>query len=76
MTWKADLDSHDRQLSEIKRKIIKPVAMPRGRKRKNSFVPIPWIPNSSEDEDQVVHVPEAAPLVPRHVPGLYPEPQG
>ena len=35
--------------------------MPRGRKRKNVFVPQPWIPNSSsEDEHEVPrqHVPQ------------------
>ena len=55
--------------------------MPRGRKRKNVFVPIPWIPNSSsEDEHQPmvvhddIHVgPEAevhhGPPLARHVVG-------
>ena len=33
--------------------------MPRGRKRKNVFVPMPWIPNSSsEDEHQGLQVPD------------------
>ena len=31
--------------------------MPRGRKRKHVFIPMPWIPNSSsEDEPQEVRV--------------------
>ena len=61
------------QLSNHKKKIIKPVAMPRGRKRKISFVPIPWIPNSSS-EDEHQELPEAAPLVP--VPEFYHDQEG
>lgn len=36
--------------------------MPRGRKRRNVFIPMPWIPNSSsEDEHQEEVVPDFEP---------------